>query len=153
MWTESPPRSSLLKEVYADADVIEKARSMLRAGSSDAFVSDYLGMRSGQVAVIREGLRTNLRGRPPAPVADPEGEEDRQEAEARRLDAERGSAALLAAIRRYLARCHKASPERSSAPPDGPGRGRGRHRTDRKECSRRRTNESDMTNESGKEQD
>ena len=81
---------------------------MLRAGGSDAFVSDYLGMRAVQVAAIRDGLRTNARGRPPAPVADAEGEEERQEAEARRRDAKRGSAALLAAIRRYLARHHPA---------------------------------------------
>ena len=108
MWTESPPRSSLPKEAYADADVIEKARAMLRAGGTDAFVSDYLGMKAGQVAAIRDGLRASVRGRPPAPVADAEGEEERQEAEARRRDAERGSAALLAAIRRYLARHHPA---------------------------------------------
>src|SRR3954451_8830371 len=106
MWTESPPRSSLPKEVYADADVIEKARGMLRAGGSDAFVSDYLGMRAGQVAAIRHGLRGNVRGRPPASGADLAGEEDKEEADARRLDAELGSAALLAATRRYLARHH-----------------------------------------------
>ncbi len=106
MWTESPPRSSLPKEAYADADVIEKARAMLRAGCTDVFVSDYLGMKTGQVAAIRDGLRMNVRGRPPAPVADADGDDDRQEAEARRRDAERGSAALLAAIRRYLSRHH-----------------------------------------------
>src|SRR4051812_1331289 len=118
MWTESPPRSSLPQELYADADVIEKARAMLRAGGSDAFVSDYLGMKPGQVAGIRQGLRGTVRGRPPAPAADQAGEEDREEAEARRRDAEVGSAALLAAIRRYLARHHPYS-ETPIAPEGG----------------------------------
>ena len=106
MWTDSPPRSSLPKELYADADVIEKARAMLRAGGSGAFVSDYLGMKPAQVAEIRRDLCAAVRGRPPAPIADDAGAEDRKAAEARRLDAECGSAALLAAIRRYLARHH-----------------------------------------------
>src|SRR3954465_11708796 len=52
MWTDSPPRSRLPKALYSDADVIEKARAMLRAGGSDAFVSDYLGMKPRQVAEI-----------------------------------------------------------------------------------------------------
>ena len=102
MWSESPPRSILPKEVYADTDVIEKARAMIRAGGGDAFVSDYLGMAAAQVAAIREGLRAPVRGRPPGPVASLEDGEG--EAEARRRDAERGSAALLAAIRLYFAR-------------------------------------------------
>jgi hypothetical protein len=106
MWTESPPRSSLAKEVYAEADVIEKARAMLRAGGGDAFVSDYLGMKPRQVAALREGLRATVRGRPPGPAAEIAAEDDAAEAEARRLDAELGSAALLAAIRRYVARHH-----------------------------------------------
>jgi hypothetical protein len=104
MWTDSPPRSSLPKEVFLDADVIEKARAMLRAGGSDAFVSDYLGMERGQLTEIGLGLRGAVRGRPPAPVTETVAEDDKEEAEARRLDAERGSAALSAAIRRYVAR-------------------------------------------------
>jgi hypothetical protein len=104
MWTDSPPRSSLPKELFADAEVIEKARAMLRAGGSDAFVSDYLGMKALQVAEIRESIPATGRGLPPAPIADCAGEDDQDEAKARRRDAERGSAALLAAIRRYLAR-------------------------------------------------
>jgi hypothetical protein len=106
MWTDSPPRSSLPKELYADADVIEKARAMLRAGGSEAYVSDYLGMKPAQVDEIRRELGAAVRERPPAPIADDAGAEDRKAAEARRLDAECGSAALLAAIRRYLARHH-----------------------------------------------
>ena len=104
MWTDSPPRSSLPKALYSDLEVIEKARAMLRAGGSDAFVSDYLGMKPRQVAAVREGLCTEVRGRPPAPIADDAGEDDSAQAEAQRRDAERGSAALLAAIRRYVAR-------------------------------------------------
>jgi hypothetical protein len=108
MWSDSPSRSRLPKQVYADAEVIEKARAMIRAGGTDSFVSDYLGMAAGQVAAIRQGLRATVRGRPAAPVtaAPGEGAEDAAEAEARRLDAALGSAALLAAIRRYLARHH-----------------------------------------------
>lgn len=106
MWSESPPRSRLRKEEYADADVIEKACAMLRAGGSDAFVSDYLGMKAGQVAAIREGLLTNWRGKPPEPCVGADGVEARREADARLRDAKRGSAALLAAIRRYLGRHH-----------------------------------------------
>jgi hypothetical protein len=103
MWSESPPRSSLPKEVYADTDVIEKARAMIRAGGGDVFVSDYLGMAAGQVAAIRQELRAPARGRPPGPVP-PVNASGEAEAEARRRDAERGSAALLAAIRLYFAR-------------------------------------------------
>ena len=102
MWTDLPPRSSLPKALYADPDVIEKARAMLRAGRSDAFVSD-LGMKAIQVAEIGEELRATARERPPAPNAD-DAVQDQAQAEARRRDAERGSAALLAAIRRYVAR-------------------------------------------------
>lgn len=117
MWTDSPPRSTLPKQAYADADVVEKAQAMLRAGGSDAYVSDYLGMKAVQVAAIRESLRGAGRGRPPAPATDGAGEGDMAEAEARRRDAERGSAALLAAIRRYVARHHPpaAGPAREEA--------------------------------------
>jgi hypothetical protein len=104
MWTDSPPRSSLPKELYADADVIEKARAMLRAGGSNAFVSDYLGMKPAQVAEICESIPATVRSLPRASIADGAGEDDQDEAKARRRDAERGSAALLAAIRRYVAR-------------------------------------------------
>jgi hypothetical protein len=112
MWTDSPPRSSLTKEFYLEAEVIEKARAMLCAGGSDSFVSDYLGMKPRQVASIREALREAPRGRPPAPIADAAGEEEEKGAATRRRDAELGSAALLAAIRRYVAR-HQQSNERS----------------------------------------
>ena len=103
MWTDSPPRSSLPKALYSDLEVIEKARAMLRAGGSDAFVSDYLGMKAIQVAEIGEELRATARERPPTPNAD-DAVKDQAQVEARRRDAERGSAALLAAIRRYVAR-------------------------------------------------
>ncbi|MDB5692375.1 MAG: hypothetical protein JWO81_1438 [Alphaproteobacteria bacterium] len=106
MWYDSPLRSSLPKEVYADADVIEKARAMIRAGGADGFVSDYLGMAAGQVTAIRQALRGTARGRPAASIPAVDGAEDAAEAEASRRDAERGSAALLAAIRRYLVRHH-----------------------------------------------
>jgi hypothetical protein len=104
MWSESPPRSSLPKEVYADTDVIEKARAMIRAGGGDAFVSDYLGMAADQVAALRDGLRAPARGRPPGAAPPADDGEDEAEAAVRRRDAERGSAALLAAIRLYFAR-------------------------------------------------
>ena len=112
MWTDSPPRSSLTKELYLEAEVIEKASAMLRAGGSDAFVSDYLGMKPRQVAEIRAALRGTGRGRPPAPIPDTTGDDDEGEAGERRRDAELGSAALLAAIRRYVAR-HEQSNERA----------------------------------------
>ena len=109
MWTDSPPRSSLPKMLYPDAEVIEKAQAMLRAGRTNTFVSDYLGMKPRQVAAIREGLGEKAKGDPPALLPDDEGEEARAAAKAWRRDAERGSAALLAAIRRYVARHHPES--------------------------------------------
>lgn len=106
MWTDSPPRAGLPKALYADADVIEKAQAMLRAGGSDGFVSDYLGMKPVQVAEIRRGLLDTVRVQLPEPVAEqPGGVEDR-EVEARRRAATRGSTALLKAVRRYFARHH-----------------------------------------------
>ena len=103
MWTDSPPRSRLPKAVYSDADVIEKARAMLLGGGSEAFVSDYLGMKPRQVAEIRRDLRHKAPGRPPSATSGNGGDEDAKEADARRREAERGSAALLAAILRYVA--------------------------------------------------
>jgi hypothetical protein len=116
MWSESPPRSSLPKEVYADADVIEKARAMIRAGGGDAFVSDYLGMAAAQVTALRQSLTGTTRGRPAASVGAGSsiGAEQAAEAAARRRDAERGSAALLAAIRRYFTRHHPRAEARLS---------------------------------------
>ena len=52
---------------------------MLRAGGSDAFVSDYLGMKPAQVAEIRDGLRA-AGARPAArrPRTDDAGGEDKE---------------------------------------------------------------------------
>jgi hypothetical protein len=92
-----------------EEEVHAKARAMMRAGASDADVSDYLGMIEEQVAEVRRNMHETRQGRPPSVPAGGPGESGDAQLRARELDGELGSAALAAKIEKLHAKQRQAA--------------------------------------------